>query len=761
MESLNFYPVAGPFWIGLVTVALVAMLMIGPSFEGLTWRRRSVLTLLRIVSIALVLLALVRPGCMTTVERRQTAVMYVLLDTSRSMDLPHRDEKIKRWKALSSMLLDNMSGLDNLREQQVDLRFLGFDQKTQSIDYADGILMLPKNPAGAETDIGRALADVLGGVREERLLGVVVASDGVQNVADSEIDLVNIAKDFGNMSVPIFAVPFGTAAEVGQFADVAIANLPDHDTVFVKNRKTVRASLISRGYANQPIRVQLVISGKGQLERVVDEQVYTPRQSYEEQTVELSYVPQVAGSFRMTVRALMMPNEQSTLNNQLTSFLTVYEGGLRIALISNIGWWEQSRLRRVLASKADSGGDTQGIDVDFFPINPQAYRTPLDYSGVFGDQSYDMFMFVDVDSRVFLPQNMQLLQNAVANGKGLIMCGGTHSFGPGYYWNTPLNDVLPIAMRPDERQEFERDVRQDFHILGPIELVPAVDHPLVRLSDEPNFASPWKDLPPMPSVNRFVGVKPTAEVLIKSAKNEPVLVAGKYGNGRVLAFAANSTWLWYNHRFRDEYQRFWQQVVLWLAVPDGSAKDTVRIYMPQRRFQPGSTVTFSTEARTVTGQAIPTAVYEARLLTPSGVEHLAPVVPGRNLPVGELNREWVSEPGIYSVRVEAKDNGESIGESEIEFEVSDQDKEKANPSADVRQLARLAEETKDAGGRIVAPEDFGKFLIEIADQPGLLKIEIPQRWHLGNTATDASLFLIFFVAVMSVEWALRKKWGLV
>ncbi len=761
MESLSFYPIAGPLWIALIVAALASLLLIGPSFEGLTPGRRGALSLLRAISIGLVLLAMLRPGCSTMVERRQSAVMYVLVDTSRSMDLPHRDERTKRWKALTSMLLDNLSGLDQLRQEQVDIRFLAFDQKSRPIDYTDGILALPRSPNGAETDIGRALADVLAGVRNERLLGVVVASDGVQNVADSEVDLVNVAKDFGNLSVPLFPVPFGTAAEVGQFADVAIANLPDHDTVFVKNRKTVRASLSSRGYTNQPIRVQLVISAQGKLDEVVDEKVYTPRQSYEEQTVELNYVPQQAGSYRMTVRALNMPNEQSLLNNQLTSFLTVYEGGLRIALVANVGWWEQSRLRRVLASKADSGGSSQGIDVDFFPINPQDYRKPLDFVPIFGDKSYDMFILVDVDSRVFRPGSLETLHNAVAAGKGLMMCGGTHSFGPGYYWNTPLKDVLPIVMRPEERQEFEREVRKDFHILGPIALVPAADSPLVRLSDDEAVAAPWAKLPPIPSINRLLGVKPTAEVLLKTSKNEPVLVAGKYGNGRVLAFAANSTWLWYNHRKLNEYKRFWQQVILWLALPDGATKDSVRIYMSQRRFQPGSTVMFSAEARTAAGQPIPGANYEARLLGPDGVEHLVAVVPGRNLPQGEVNRDWVMAPGIYSLRVVASEGGERIGESEIEFEVSDQDKEKANPAADFRLLSRLAEETKDAGGRVVDPIDFGKFLSEIADQPGMLKIEIPQRWHLGTTPADASLFLIVFVTVMSIEWALRKKWGLV
>ncbi|MEQ1903862.1 MAG: glutamine amidotransferase [Pirellulaceae bacterium] len=760
MQSLSFQPIAGPVIIGLLLALMTAMLFVGPSFGGLSGKRRALLALLRAIAIVLVFLTLVRPGCLTTVERRQSAVFYFALDHSRSMDLPHRQEKEKRWAAVTNMIKDNLSAIERLSEQQVDMRFLLFDRQTRQLEYESGTVGLPTSATGAETDIGRALSDILGAVRDQRLLGVALASDGVQNAIDSDVELINVAKDLSNQGVPLYTIPFGIAADVGQLADVAIANLPDHDTVFVKNRKVVRASLISRGFANQNIKVQLVISGKEMLEQVVDEKVYTPRQNYEEQTVELSYVPQTAGSFRMSVRAVKLPNEQATLNNELTSFLTVYEGGLRIALISNIGWWEQSRLRRVLASRANTE-NSQGIDVDYFPIEPGTHRKPVDMASVFTDPTFDLFLIVDVDSRVFQDGNLQLLEQAVASGKGLMMCGGTHSFGPGYYWRTPLQEVLPIEMRQDERQEFDRDVRKDFHIIGPITLQPESDHPLVQLADNNDLLGSWKKLTPLPSINRFIGIKPNAEVLLKSAKNEPVLVAGKYGNGRVLAFAANSTWLWYNHLFKNEYKRFWQQIVLWLAFPDGSIKDSVRIMMPQRRFQPSSPIGFSTEARTITGQPIPSATYNAVLVSPNGKTQPIVIAESKGMPRGEIPPEAVTTPGIYAVRVAAKDGTTEIGESEVEFAISDQDKEKANPAADPKLLARLADETKESGGRLVEPEQLGDLLNQLASDPGEMKIEIPQRWQLGQSAVDGSLFLLLFVATLSLEWVLRKKWGLV
>jgi hypothetical protein len=42
-----------------------------------------------------------------------------------------------------------------------------------------------------------------------------------------------------------------------------------------------------------------------------------------------------------------------------------------------------------------------------------------------------------------------------------------------------------------------------------------------------------------------------------------------------------------------------------------------------------------------------------------------------------------------------------------------------------------------------------------------MKTVVPQRWQLGSTSVDGSLFLLLFATLMTTEWWLRKKWGLV
>jgi hypothetical protein len=42
-----------------------------------------------------------------------------------------------------------------------------------------------------------------------------------------------------------------------------------------------------------------------------------------------------------------------------------------------------------------------------------------------------------------------------------------------------------------------------------------------------------------------------------------------------------------------------------------------------------------------------------------------------------------------------------------------------------------------------------------------MEIEVQEKWQLADTARDAWSFLLLFVAILTTEWSLRKRWGLV
>lgn len=762
MNSWTLQPVM-PWWvIALAVAALIALVVWVRPSANLTVSRRLQLSFLRLMTVLLAATMLVRPGCIQKIEKSQSAVVVFLVDTSRSMELPHQADDSTRWKAVQEVIRANRDRIDALKSQDVDVRFYGFDNQLVPLTQ-EGEVVLPETPRGAETDIASAIYEISREVRSERLLGVFVMSDGVQNVAEPRMEISQAAESLADMQVPLFTVPFGLPGDGAQVADVAITSLPEQHRIAVKNELGVKATLVARGFANQEIPVQLLVADQEGNEQVVDTQIVRPAEANAQMQVVLRYVPTEPGEYRMRVRAEPLPGEVAIRNNELPSFLSVYEGGVRILYLSgNNAFWEQREIRNALRTAA------QGFEVVFVPIQTddrsrESWPLGGQITQLLADPTFDVIMIGDVDARALYDprtqtENMGAILEQLDNGKGLIMLGGYHSFGPGLYHSTPLADVLPIRMDRSERQDFPpAPIRKEFHLSRELTLVPTGRHFITDVSDVAEGPEAWKPLT-LKGANRFVGVKDTAQVLLETDSGQPILVAGRVG-GRVLAFAGDTTWRWVLKGHKEEHRRFWRQVVLWLALKDGVEDDAVWIDLPQRRFAPLAYVSFETGVGT--GEPAQNVDLQSRLVKPDGTTEPVAIVMDQGKFRGELDRDSIADSGLYRIEVIAIRDGEEIGKAIAEFVVFDRDREKAIANADYELLQRLASQTEPFGGRLVQPDDVAQVLDDLLANPKDMKVEIPLKWQLGDTPLDAGVFLLLFVTLLSTEWYLRKKWGLV
>ena len=765
MESLSFQPVTHPWALALLCLCAFLLLFIGPSFANLTRQRKVTLSCLRAGVILLALLGLFRPGCVDMVEKNQAGVIMFLLDSSRSMELPHINDDSTRWAAIEEMIKENEPRFQELQEQKIDVRFFSFDNVTTPLEFADGKVALPAKPEGGETDLGTPIYNSSLAARGERLISVIVASDGVQTVANPEIELNQAAIPLNDMEVPLIGVMLGLADDATNVRDVAIKNFAEQQVVNVKNSLTARATLVARGYPNEDIKVELVIIDSNGRETIADPPKFVrPRTAFEEINVELTYKPTEPGEYRMKVRAVPMPGEQALRNNELDAFLTVNDKGMSVLIVDGGFGFEQSYLRRSLAT-------AEFISLEYVPIyavnrGTEWPRRDLDdlFNGKVND--YDVTIFSNIDSAAFTEQALAGLTDSIVNRRrGFLMIGGEHSFGPGGYDETLLRHVLPIEMKRTERQFFDQEIRRELHIVDELKLKASRLHSATQLGDE---SVSWGELPPLLGANRFSDLKENASVLLESddASAHPLLVGTTVGDGgRVLAFAGDTLWRWnlkgkrqIGRTYKLEYDRFWRQVILFLA--DTKIDETVSIDFPQRRFQPKGRVKFNVKAQAIDGSPLADTQFKGTLVQPDGTRQVVPIK-GNTDDWSELDRELVAEAGLYRLEIEGARNGQSIGRSERQFVVMDRDVEKSNPVANPERMRSLAGQTKEFGGKAVAPEEVATILDDIIANPPIEKLKIPTRWRLGDTFYDALAYLAAFVCLLTVEWFLRKKWGLV
>jgi len=771
MSRLGAEPIFDSYLAVLAIAAgLLVLLLVRPQFGPLNAARQLTLLGLRLGVVGLVLLALVRPTWITTMREPRTSAVVVLFDTSRSMQLPSGRESLSRWQAQVAALARSQGALNALSDRK-ELRLFAYDSKLTPIAVS-GSLAFPEGPAGEQTDIGTALSESLRPEQGQRVAAVVVMGDGAQNAFEPQVETHEAARKLrDDFAAPLFAVTFGPAGDAAQSRDVAVERLDEQFTVFVKNELLVRAVLRVRGYVKQDLPVSLALESEDGQHQVIGSRTVRSDEDGRQLDVEFTHTPQKPGRYRLVVAAKAQPGELVVKNNRLDAYLTVLEGGLRVLYLDGDKRFEQKFLRQALNASPDIELDDRIIDRRALARGLDGGtgldgNTVLDLSADLTTGKYDAFILGDLDAKALGPQNVKLLAEAVAKGKGLLMIGGRASFGRGHYLGTPLGDALPIVIDPLEGAEFSSEPEQ-FFLPGPVSMTPADEHSITRLTTGAGNHALWRRLPPLAWAHRFAGVKqaPGVGVLLEGPGPEkrPLLVSGEYGRGRTLAFAGESTWLWPLAGFEKEHRRFWRQIVLWLVRRDDLNRDDVWIKLDQRRFNPGSRVQITAGARTAAGDPIPGVRLDTVLIGPGG--------PGgqpkrESLRLALDRDEWkgsitVDAAGDYAIETTASTaTGQKVGTARAEFLVFDRDIEFSNPAADPDLMASLAAWTKDEGGRAVAPEELPKLLQELADRPPEYE-ERETRWKLAGTSADAWLFFLALTALLTAEWWLRKKWGLV
>jgi hypothetical protein len=737
--------------VAAVGLLLLVLLWTVPAPGKTTTRRRRTLLGLRLAVIAMLILAMLRPTLVLMESKPQAATIAILADASRSMTVADESHGRSRWDRLVGTFeecQDALAELSKAYEVQVYL----FDADARQVDVQGGAVDLGGTPDGRQTAIGWTIDDLQHRNSGILMLATILLSDGAQRAyAPHDMLPQAAAERMAQLGFPLYTVCFGQSRGVGQIEDVAVTELLAAQTVFVKNQLPVTAQVRIDGLVNKQIPVRLLAESGGKME-VVDQKTITAKKSGETQQVEFTYVPQQAGEFKLTVEVDNQPGELVTTNNRLSTFVNVLKGGLQVLYIEGTPRRETPFLRHALA--AAPGVNLKSVWLNSFA--PKS-RRPADMDEWFKPGKFDVYILGDVDSSLFDRQQLIDLANVVSKGAGLIMLGGFHSFGPGGYAVTDLAKVLPIEMDRLERTPLGSPPNKNHH-LSAVKMRPVPrfqDHFSLRIA--PTAAESqalWQQLPALEGANRWdlSRVKQGALVLATTEKEDPLLVAKQHGDGRVMAFAGDSTWHWPMQGFGAAHERFWRQTILWLGKKDEGGEGNVWIELPRRRFNPADPVDFNVGARNAKGEAVTDATFKAEIELPDGTRRPLSIVQNADKQSG--NFRDTLQAGDYRLHVTAIAGGAELGTAQSRFLVSEQDLELDNAIANRTMMEDLAKTTR---GKAVEPERLAEFLRDLAKQRENLEV----KTEVKRTFWDTWPFMALMVGLLTIEWYLRKRWGLV
>ena len=707
----------------------------------------------RLAAAFLLVFATLRPEIQVTETDTKPGTLILLGDASRSMTTKDGPSGISRRETIVKMLT-NKETVEHIQSlsKLLEIQYYDFDSTLHAQET-------PGNEAtGTMTALGASMENILRDVQGKQIVAIVPITDGAQRaLAPFDIDPRTIARRFGELQIPIFPVPVGESNISDAAFDIEVEDLTVSPVVFVKQTIPVSAKIRLSGAAGRRVTVQLLVED-AQGNMSVPPAINNARPSMIVETkensatipVDLSWVPQLPGEFRIAVQVAAVPGEIKTTNNRRETLVTVQKGGISVAYFDATPRDEQHFLPSV--------NQARQIQLDFHWVRLGAFAelTRIDPE-MFEPGRYDVYIIGNVPANSFTDTILKkLAQRVELDGAGLIMLGGFFSFGPGGYAKTPLEPILPVRLSDLERQDIDGKIDETLHHMRDMKMVPTEDGDrsfVMRLASQKNREK-WLSLPPIEIANKLIQKNNSVSVLAQSEDGTPLVFSQEFGRARVLAFAPQSTWVWAMNGRVEEYQRFWRQVIMWLAHKELDTDKPIWIKVDPRNFSPDANLQVEFGANNDEGKPLSDVEFNVAITKPDGeVVRLPSRISGEQA-FAEFRD--TAEPGIYRASVTATHGGVAIpGDASTRFLIDSRDLELDNPAADPALLRDIAKMT---GGRVIPHEEFDDFL------KGFLENGIPNLTEKHTTRYplwDNWPFLVLFVLLMSIEWFVRKKRGLV
>jgi len=699
-------------------------------------RRALVLTLLRGTAIALVLVLIAGPRFVQRTFNPVRRPLAVAIDISRSMGLRG---------GLDRTRLDRVRDFLESREfGKFAAGFVpGYFTVSESLSpiSRDGIGAL--QPAGPRTDLVAALRGVDGTGAPAAL---VLFTDGGHGGAGRAAALA------AQPDLPLLIVGVG-AGERTIDAEIAAAEPPA--IAFAGQALQIHVLLRASGLGGRSVPLLL----KRGEQVLVSQTVVLPGDGQDLNAL-LEWTPPAPGSYPLVVQLPVQEGEQILDNNRAELPIEAVRDKIRVLLVTGQPSWSYRFLRAAL--KGDPSLDvvsfiilrtaTDAVDVPQQDLS----LIPFPTQKIFLEElpNFDLLVFDNFASQPFMPSAyLDKIEEFVRKGGGFWMLGGPLSYLGGRYQSGPLAAVLPLLLpdAPPAGGGF-RDL--------PVQprLTPAGrTHPFFQGS-----ADRGGEPPPLRGYNITGAVKPgavvLAEVPLEDGRSQPLVVLGRYGDGRVLSVLTDSLWDWAfaeagRGRGNRAYLTFVRQAVRW-SIGDPQLQP-LKVEPERLRIAPGDPL--RARIRVLGEDFLPSARTElsVTLRGPDGESRA--LVPTLEAPGIYRIEALAAGEGSWEIAAAASIRGATYAHAATTVSASWPPEEFRSPG-----LNRAAVTALLAGRR-------GAFL-ELgtagATAAALVKALEELTSSGANERADskplAEMLPVFFalLAVLAAEWILRRRTGL-
>jgi hypothetical protein len=708
----------------LIAIAVALVLSIWTyryTIPPISKQYRTLLITLRTIAMTMVLFSLFEPVLTLRFRQNLKSSLCLLIDNSSSMEIKD-DNKTRKEQLLEMLQSDEIKKL----KSNYSIQLYSFSNQLDPLSE-HGLDSLRFD--GHATNIGLALKQLWDKLNGTHIGGVFLLSDGVQNQGE---DVLRVGK---SLDFPVFSVAIGKTEPKN---DLILTEVTTNEITYVQNRVPVDVRLRGPGYGGKTVEILLEMDDK-----IVDRKsVPIPADNMEINTL-LYFQPSTPGFQKITVRIPRLEEEFTDKNNHRDLMIRVLKNRLQVYLFSRAPGPDHASLVRSLESD-----ETIHLTTRTQMKNGSFYEGSLPPETEL--KKADIFVFLDFpDAQTRQPEWQQIA--SVIHGTRIPI----FLFAGKFLDKDKLQTLEPVLSFQSSRNQKETDVLPAIAKAGE-------GHPVLKISEtEEENKKLWEQLPPV--YTSWTPLKPLPENRIlltavpekKSSSSQemlPLLIALQTGEQKVLIFTGHGFYRW-NLLVRENRQNekvmdhFLSQSLRWLSAPE--AGKTVRLVLPKMVYSTGEQIRITADVYDETYTPVENAALHLKLTAPSSESMLQSV----NMGNGRYQTSYrAHEAGTYRIVCEAFVRNRLMGRDTTEFSVTSFNPEFLDTHANPELLLALAGIT---GGKSGPPDSLAG-IVQAMNFPGRESIST-REIELYNFP----LLLVITIVLLSLEWFIRKRKGMV
>lgn len=707
----------------LIVAAILAYWVYHNTVPSVSRPKQALLRFLRFGSLFLVLFLLFEPILQNLISTERPPVLAVLVDESQSLTLHGSDE----IDSLAAAPLMNQA-IDAFSDQTIpgDIHYFTFSDFTTPIRNTSGPVSDSLNFAGERTNMSQALDYVRDHLKDENLQGVLLLSDGQYNTGRNPVFQAE------RYPIPIHTVVVG---DTTQKRDLQIRRVTTNEIAYVEEVLPIQVGIISEDYEGERVTVSLYESGA-----LLQSETITLLPGTAEIPVNLEHTPQAPGLRRYSVRVTQLPGEATTRNNSQSFVVRVLENKKRLLLLAATPEPDVAAFQQLLALD-------KNIQVDAYIQKSLSgfYNTdPLDSL-----DAYDAAILLGYPGTAASQEVARNIARAIDNGLPALFVLGRQTNLQLY--KDIFGSILPVS---------PRTVRTNLVESSFTPTPEGLQHPLFQI---PNLdPADWSLLPPLVFNDSRWETSPDARVLatqtVRGIKlRDPILVVQNRNKHRTAALLGAGTWRWKNlPEDLEEAGPIWTSLfsntLQWITTREDDRP--VRVNPVEDLFSGASSIQFSGQVYDESLNPVDGASLEVTVIDSDGIEY-----PYTMKPVG--NGNYILDAGIlpegtYRYRSSASKNGTELGSDEGTFAVGSLTVEFNETQADGTLMRSIAQRS---GGAFFDIGSVSELSSHLQQSETFRSTFFEER--IETELWQKYLFLILIIILLTAEWFIRKRSGMV